>query len=95
MQLRILGGVIILAIVTAVMNSDLKRLLASLLSPAEIMEVFRTTESIQMLDLARRIAVQEAFLRCYNRQLRILVGIAVAEIPATLLMWRKEQVRVA
>lgn len=91
-QVRVLGGALLLAIVTAVMNSELKHTLSKLLSAQELSQVFRTVDAIQRLAEPLRTAVKDTFLKGYNMQLRILVGIAAAEVPATLMMWQKENV---
>jgi hypothetical protein len=94
-QIRMLGGALILALITAVMNGDLKNTLLGVLNQEEMLRVLRATEAIQMLPDPTRTAVKETFLKGYNMQLRILVGFAGAGIPFTLLMWQAEPVRIA
>jgi hypothetical protein len=94
-QFRMLGGALILAVITAVMNNEVKHTLLQFLSHKDLQDIFRTTEAIQGLIEPARTMVKETFLKGYNMQLRILIGFAAMEIPATLLMWQKEQVRIA
>ncbi|KAF2736979.1 putative multidrug resistance protein fnx1 [Polyplosphaeria fusca] len=94
-QARMLGGALVLAIITAVMNSNLSGALALMLSAEEFARVFRAIKAIQDLPESLKTAVKDMFLKGYNMQLRILVGLAAAEVPAALLMWQKEAVRVA
>jgi hypothetical protein len=93
-QLRMLGGALGLALVTAIMNSSLKSTLTEVLSHQQIALIFRTTQAIQDLPEPLRTAVREAFLDGYNTQLHILTGFATAQVPATFLIWQKEQVRI-
>ncbi|KAF2690332.1 putative multidrug resistance protein fnx1 [Lentithecium fluviatile CBS 122367] len=94
-QMRMLGGALVLALVTAVMNSNLKDTLVEVLSGEQLGQVFRTTEAIAGLVEPVKTAVQETFLKGYNMQLRILLGFAAAQLPFTLLMWEREPVKIA
>lgn len=94
-QLRMLGGALGLALVTATMNSSLKHTLTQMLSSQQVVQVFRTTETIGHLPEPVKTAVREAFLKGYNTQLHILVGFAAAQVPATFLIWQKEPVRIS
>ncbi|ORY12828.1 putative multidrug resistance protein fnx1 [Clohesyomyces aquaticus] len=95
-QFRLLGGAIAVAIVTAVMNNDVRRTLLPIIGPEDLAQILRTTETIEELKEPLRTIVRDVFLKGYNMQLRIIVGFAAAGIPATLLMWQqKEQVKIA
>lgn len=90
-----LSGALVLAIITAVMNSNLNRTLPQVLTDQELFRVFQSTDAIAMLGEPVRTEVKETFLKGYNMQLRILVGFAGAEVLATLLMWQEDQVKIA
>ncbi|KAF2471879.1 putative multidrug resistance protein fnx1 [Lindgomyces ingoldianus] len=94
-QFRLLGGALAVAIVTAVMNNDVRRTLLPLMSPGELAQILRTTEAIEELKEPLRTIVKDAFLKGYNMQLRILFGFAAVEIPATIFMWQKVPVKIA
>lgn len=94
-QFRFLGAALTVAIVTAVMNTHLKNKLILFLSPVQLAQMLRTTEAIDALHEPLRARVKGIFLEGYNMQLQILIGIAAAMFPATMLMWEKEQVRIA
>ncbi|KAF2248052.1 putative multidrug resistance protein fnx1 [Trematosphaeria pertusa] len=94
-QIRMLSGALVLAIITAVMNSNLNRTLPQVLTDQELFRVFQSTDAIAMLGEPVRTEVKETFLKGYNMQLRILVGFAGAEVLATLLMWQEDQVKIA
>lgn len=94
-QMRMLGGALVLALVTAVMNSNLKDTLLGILSTEQLEQVFRTTDAIGSLREPVKMAVQETFLKGYNVQLRILLGFSAAQLPFTLLMWQREPVKIA
>ena len=90
-----LGGALGLAIITAVMNQNLVHMLSGSLTTSQLADIFRTTESIVHLSEPLRTMVRHTFMKGFNMQLRILLGFAVAEIPFTLLMWKKEPLRIA
>ncbi|KAL9116207.1 MAG: hypothetical protein Q9227_000578 [Pyrenula ochraceoflavens] len=94
-QSRLLGGALILAVITAAMNSKLNNELQRLVPAGDVARIFRSTKIIQTLAEPTRDRVRDAFNRGYNMQLRILAGFAGAEILATLIMWQKEGVRIA
>jgi hypothetical protein len=69
-QLRMLGGALGLALVTAITNSTLNS------TWTDMLPIFRSTRAIQNLPEPFRRAVREAFLDGYNTQLHILAGFA-------------------
>jgi hypothetical protein len=94
-QLRPMGGVIILAIATSVFNGHVRPGLSQVLgrpmdSGQSILpgEIFATLPSEQ-LESARAVLAHG-----YNLQMIVLAAFAAAQIPATLLMWQKKQIRV-
>ncbi|PSN70502.1 hypothetical protein BS50DRAFT_599082 [Corynespora cassiicola Philippines] len=93
-QLRMLGRALDLALVTANMKSRLKYALEQFLSHHQVRKVFKAAETIPHLPEPVKTLVREAFLRDYNTQLHILVGLAAAQIPATFLIWEKEPVKI-
>jgi hypothetical protein len=90
-----LGGALVLAMITAVMNNNLKDTLSPVVTTSQMFRIFSTTKEIILLPEPMRTIVKDTFMEGFNMQLRILVGFAAAEIPATLLMWQKDQVRIA
>ena len=89
-----LGGALVLAIITAVMNQDLDRSLSGLLNPSQLAAVFRSAEVVARLPEPLHTAVKETFMKGFNMQLRILIGFAAAEVPFTLMMWQKDPVKI-
>ena len=79
---------------TAVMNNDVRDKLLTSLGPDVLAQIFHTAEAIGALEEPSRTTVKDVFMKGYNLQLRILVGFAAAELPATALMWQKEAVRI-
>lgn len=89
-----LGGVLGLAIVSTVMNRTLKSQLLDVLPADLVATIFQRTGAVALLPEAKQETVRALFGEAYNTQMRILIGFAAAQIPATLLMWTKEPVRV-
>ncbi|KUJ07889.1 MFS general substrate transporter [Mollisia scopiformis] len=88
-QFRLLGGSVGLSLVVSVSNSRLRNDLASVLTPFQVTMLISRTETISELPAATQTVVRKIFGESYNLQMLILIGIAAANIPATLLQWQK------
>lgn len=93
-QFRFLGGATILSIATAVGNSWIRDNLSSVLSPDTLERLFRSAETIGILPEDVRDEVQGYFVLSFNLQMRILIGVAVAAVFSSLMMWQKPQIRI-
>jgi hypothetical protein len=93
-QIRVIGGALILAIVIAVMNSNLKSTLLQIISPEDFELIFQRVSYIYEVAEPMRTSVRDSFMKGFDVQLRILIGFAAAGIPTAGLMWQKEQVRI-
>jgi hypothetical protein len=93
-QFRVLGGALILSIVTAVGNNWVKYQLASTLAKEDIMAIFLSTDTIDLFPSAVENLIRETFAQSFSLQMRILLGIAVASVFTTLLMWQRKQIRI-
>ena len=92
-QFRVMGGVIGLAIVTAALNSSVRSKLAVFLSPAQIDELLRSAGSVSAsFSGAMSAEIRAVFAEGYNLQMKILAGLAAAQIPSSLVMWQKKQI---
>jgi hypothetical protein len=89
-QVRVLGGIIGLAIVQAVLISSLHTWLAPVLTPTELISIFSSTYNIPFLPAAAAAATRVAYGNAMNIQMRIACGFAGASLLAGLLAWRKE-----
>jgi hypothetical protein len=94
-QFRILGGSVGLSIVVCASSSRLRRDLLSVLTPSEVAMVLNRTDEIQYLPEDTQRQVRIFFGQSYQLQMLIVVGIAAANIPATFLLWKKNQVRLS
>lgn len=93
-QFRLLGGALALCLVTAIMNNNLRQDLLPHIGPEVLSRIFRTTAAINALSEPTKALVRSGFMRGYNLQLRILIGFAGAQLPATLLMWQKDGIKI-
>lgn len=93
-QVRVLGGALVLAIITAVMNEGLKHTLARTVNPQDLERIFRVADTIHSIPEPLKTSVKDTFLKGFNLQLRILIGFAATEVPASLVMWQAEPVRI-
>ncbi|KAM0131600.1 hypothetical protein ACHAO1_007201 [Botrytis cinerea] len=91
-QFRIMGGALGLAIVTAAYKGYVTSRLKAFLNLEEQLSVFESAKYIQSLSPEVQGRVREVFAGGYNLQFRILIALAAAQIPSSLLMWQKEQI---
>ena len=94
-QFRVMGGAVGLAIVTCVMNSWTESALSPLLASDQLAAILQTTAAINALQPADlQTAVRTLLGNGYIIQMRIMIGFAVAQFPATLLVWQTKQIRI-
>lgn len=91
-QYRILGSAIGLAIVNAAFNSLVKDRLEVFLPSTEVDDLLRAPEGISAYTDVIQGAIRDAFGNGYNLQLKILAGLASLQIPAAMMIWKKEQI---
>jgi hypothetical protein len=71
------------------MNASLSSRLSNLLSAAEMNNVLQSVSAINTLPISLRDPTRSQFGEMYNEQMRIVIGLAVAEFLTTLLIWKK------
>lgn len=92
-QFRMVGGAIVIAISTSVLNSYVKPQLASLgFSGTNILAVVE--QELSSLPVATSDQVRLILARGFNKQMLVLCVSAAAQVPAGLLMWKREQIRI-
>jgi hypothetical protein len=84
----------VLAIVTSVMNRWVRSELEKFLPIEQVELLLQTTDVISKLPEAAQSQVREVFGRGYNLQMKIMIGMAAAQLPSTLLMWTKKPIMV-
>ncbi|KAF2655018.1 MFS general substrate transporter, partial [Lophiostoma macrostomum CBS 122681] len=94
LQARHLGSAICLAVTATILNHSVRSHLRDILLPADIDSILKSAERIDLLPLAVQDSVRHEFGEGYNLGFMALVGFAAAQLPANLLMWRREQVLV-
>ncbi|EGC49537.1 drug resistance transporter [Histoplasma capsulatum var. duboisii H88] len=93
-QFRFLGSTIVVAIITAIGNSWAKNVFLDHLTPVQLSAIFRSTEAINDLPEDLEAFVRKTFVRSFNFQMSIVLGLSVAGMFTWLLMWQKTQIRV-
>lgn len=94
-QFRILGGCIGLAIVTAVQHGYLRAHLNRFLGSNLVEAVLQSTSTISTLVTGQQEMVRETYAASYNLQMKVLAGIAGAQMLTSLLMWQKDPIKAA
>lgn len=92
-QIRFMGGAIVLAIVSNVLNSYVQSSsgLGNILSPAQIAQVQSNSAVIKTFAPEIQEQIRSVFGKGYNLQMKILVGLAAGQLPSALFMWQKKQ----
>ncbi|KAF2464555.1 MFS multidrug transporter-like protein [Lindgomyces ingoldianus] len=93
-QFRTLGGALCLAIASSVFNDFIRARFLHILSPQEVDVILKSTEAIKFVPADIRMELTKIFSRGYDLQFKILIGFAAAQIPASALMWKRNQVMV-
>lgn len=93
-QFRVMGGVIGLAIVTTVFNGYVRSKLGQILSASQVNDLLKAANSISALSAEMQEIVRSILAEGYNIQMKILAGLAAAQIPSSFVMWQKQQIRV-
>lgn len=91
-QFRYLGGAIGLAIVANILNSFLNSRLSQLLSPEEVALLLQCSDVVQSFSPGLQEFIREAFGDGYNIMIKVLAGISAAQLPAAILMWKRNQI---
>ncbi|KAF2184758.1 MFS general substrate transporter [Zopfia rhizophila CBS 207.26] len=89
-QFRILGGIIGIAIVTSVSTPYLRDHLQSILPQGLVQLLLSKTEAMGKLPSDVWEKVRAIFGEAYNLQMKVMIGFAVAQLPATALMWTNQ-----
>ncbi|KAK3689075.1 putative multidrug resistance protein fnx1 [Podospora appendiculata] len=94
-QFRFLGSAMLVSIVTAVGNRFVRDGLLSsgMLAPAQIAAIFESSATIDALPGNLQALVRGYFIEGFNLQMRITLGLAVASVFCTAIMWQKTQIR--
>lgn len=89
-----MGGAIGLGIVTSVLNGYVRSHLGHFLSPDQVRTLLQSNAAILALSPDQQEMTRVVFGRGYNLQMKILIGLAAAQLPGSLVMWQKKQILV-
>ena len=85
-----MGGLIGLSIAVSLSTPQVRAHLLEVLPPANVDQLLEKAEAINALDRGSLETVRRIFSEGYTLQIKMLVGIAVAQVPTTLLMWTNQ-----
>ena len=88
-QFRFLGGLIGLAIITTLQNRSLTKKFLNILPPDQVKALLQSTDILGTFPDVTQMTIRSQFGEGYNLAMHILIGFAAAQVPATLLLWRK------
>jgi hypothetical protein len=93
-QFRTLGGALCFAIAASVFNKYLRAHMSSILPSEDVHAILESPEAIKQVKGVLKMELLQIFANAYNVQFKILIGFVAAQIPATLLMWQRDQILV-
>jgi hypothetical protein len=91
-QVRVLGGVIGLAIAQAVLIATLQEKLGKILKPEQLTMLLASTESIRSFTDDQALLTRETYGKASNLQMRIVMGFVGASLVCSLGTWRKNAI---
>ncbi|KAF2174701.1 MFS general substrate transporter [Zopfia rhizophila CBS 207.26] len=93
-EFRILGGALGLAIMTATMETYLKKHLGPIVTPEQLNALLKTTSVVNQLPRDLRSAVLKVFADGFTLQMKITTGFSALQFLAVGMIWKNPQVSV-
>ena len=91
-QFRILGGLVGIAFATSLSTPYLRSHIPQVAPASSVALILEKTANIHLLPADLRTKVEKVFAESFSVQIKLVIGFAAAQIPATLLMWTKQHV---
>ena len=91
-QFRIMGGLIGLAVVSAVSRNVISSDLKGFLTQDQVNSILQSTDNIISFAPIIQSQIRSVFAVGYNIQIKILIGFSAAQILSSILMWQKKQI---
>ena len=91
-QFRIMGGLIGLAVVSAVSRNVISSDLKGFLTQDQVNSILQSTDNIISFAPSIQSQIRSVFAVGYNIQIKILIGFSAAQILSSILMWQKKQI---
>lgn len=88
-QVRVLGGVISVAIGQALLSSRLLNELGPMIGSDKISALLRSTEAINTFTDEEKILTRECYGRAYNLQYQIMIGFSALSAISCLGAWKR------
>lgn len=87
-QVRVLGGLIGLAVCTAVLFESVKSQLSSILSARQLTSLLQSTNSIAEFSPAQQDATRSVYGAAFNLQMRIVMGFTIGSLCISIFTFR-------
>ncbi|KAK6072391.1 drug resistance transporter [Seiridium cupressi] len=88
-QIRVLGGLIGVAIAQAVLSAQVSDGLSTVLSPDQLSAITQSPEAISQFSPSARRAIVKVYGDAFNLQTKIMIGLSAAGLMACLGAWRR------
>ncbi|KAK9414517.1 putative Efflux pump FUS6 [Seiridium unicorne] len=88
-QIRVLGGLIGVAIAQAVLSAQVSDGLSMVLGPDQLSAITQSPEAISQFSPSARRAIVKVYGDAFNLQTKIMIGLSAAGLMACLGAWRR------
>ncbi|KAL8640452.1 MAG: hypothetical protein Q9226_008745 [Calogaya cf. arnoldii] len=88
-QVRVLGGVIGIAIAQVLLSSTIRSSLPSILNPAQLDALLESAATISKLSPAQATEVRRIYGHAFNRQTRTVMYFAIASLVVSIVAFRR------
>ncbi|KAI2469978.1 major facilitator superfamily domain-containing protein [Annulohypoxylon bovei var. microspora] len=93
-EFQMMGSTIFLAIATSVFNGYTKSRLVGIADASDSVVLASLGKYLISLPTQTQEEIRFVLAEGYNRQMLVLCGAAVAQVPVALLLWKKNQIRI-
>jgi hypothetical protein len=92
LQFRVFGGVLGLAVASAVWNNCTAKQLQHLLPQDQLSLVLKSNEAISLLPELVRKRIVEILINSYDQRMKALIGFTAAQFIAVGMLWKTPQI---
>ncbi|KAI1084851.1 hypothetical protein F5B20DRAFT_523497 [Whalleya microplaca] len=93
-EFQMMGSAIFLAISTSVSNSCTRPRLVGIVDTSDSGSLASLGKYLAALPAQTQEQVNHTLADGYNRQMLVLCGVAAAQVPVALLLWKKKQIKI-
>lgn len=94
-MVRMIGAAFGVAISGSIVNGKAASELVSIISSSEVKLILQDLSKISTLSSTQQLLVREVFGKAYDIFMKVVVGLAAAQLVAVGLIWKRPQLSMA